>query len=640
MINAKSRNLKLFANADQQIGIYGQRIRMFAISLSSLALIGMMASAPAFAQGRDNNVPLDLTKLVQTTPDNASSDGDVSSQDTDEATPQAPNISSTQVQSSSAETSVSGEDDTASPSASPIVTSTTSISVTSSLTRKDPSSIRLGSLGLDREDYDGLNRLMWEGSNADTVLSLMSGLDPARTPAALRPALDHIMTARAVPPEGFIDIAPDIINAKLNWLASSGASDDLAAIIRQLPESDTWEDSKAWLILHDLMTRNDDEACRTAQKKVLMTLDALWHQINAFCAVIKGEEMKAAFALDILEDSGVDDPIYFTLMRRLTDGGEVTIEDQSDLSILNLVLMDSARLTIEADALKTLPNSYSGTATRLRYLSPAASRLIAARGFEHVYNDSVPSLAQSWALLPRDGLSSAEALTRLRFGGDDDTVALARLNAWHAISAEKDELSAASLAFEAMVADFAHANLNTIPLWLPLIEGGINSPEIDAKIGPLMAFGTEGSKVLMNDAALAWHDLLAMTSRPVATSSLATADAYDAIPLIMARGRPVSDINWLNAENLRPLAMGSSLPFVDMKQIETAAMNGQKAETMLRLAHLMQERSLSRVNRDDAAMLVALLMKLDMPQTAQQLAHDMLVTWGAERHFAEAETAQ
>ena len=65
--------------------------------------------------------------------------------------------------------------------ASPIVTSTTSISVSSSLQTKDPSSIRLGSLGLDRDDVDGLGRLMWEGSDASTILDLMNALDrPSR----------------------------------------------------------------------------------------------------------------------------------------------------------------------------------------------------------------------------------------------------------------------------------------------------------------------------------------------------------------------------------------------------------------------------------------------------------------------------
>ena len=479
---------------------------------------------------------------------------------------------------------------------------------------------------------------MWEGSEAADILDLMSGLDPAKTPRALRPVLDHMMTARAVPPEGFIDIAPDIINAKLNWLAGTGASSDLAAMIRQLPDTDTWEDTKAWLILHDLMTRNDADACSTAQKKVLMTLDSLWHQVNAFCAVIKGEDMKAAFALDILEDSGVDDPLYFGLMRLLTTGGEMVIEDQTDISLLNLVLMDSARLNIDADALKTLPQSYSGSVASLRYLSPAAIRLIGARQYaEGALGDQA---AQNWALLPREDLSSSEALTRLRFAGDSqasdmDMLALSRLNAWHAISAEKDELTAASLAFEALVADYKQNGIDTIPLWLPMIEGGINAADIDAKIGPLMGFGANPSKVLMNDQALAWHDILTPSARPVSAETLSAAQAFDAIPLITSRGRPIADIDWSSADASSALAAQAvSVDYIALQQIQATADQGRKAEAMLQIAHLLQDRDLATLNRDDAAVLVAVMKQMGFADTAERLAQSILITWASDRHFA------
>ena len=597
--------------------------RILAVSLLALSLsLGVMGSS--FAQ-RDDVTPLvDLTKLVRTAPDNVSDrpQENNASENSDVTTEESDNLSSAAM----GEVQTSSEEITA----TPVVTSSTSISVSSSLTQKDPSSIRLGSLGLDRDDVDGLGRLMWEGSDARVALDLMLSLDPLQTPHALRPALDHIMAARAVPPEGFIDIAPEIINAKLNWLASSSASDDLASMIRQLPDGSSWDDPKAWLIMHDLMIRNDSDACRTAQKKVLITLEAIWHQVNAFCAVIRGEDMKAAFALDILQDSGVDDPVYFSLMRNLTDGDEIFIDDQMDLSLLNIVLMDSARITIEADALMTLPQSYSGTATSLRYLDPAASRLLGARSF----GQNGADVTQSWALLPRDDLSATEALTRLRFGGDDDTLAMARLNAWHSISSEKDEQTAASLAFEALLADYDHSGIESLNLWLPLIEGGINSPEIDEKIGPMMGFADEPLRVLLNDEAMAWNDLLTILSRPVSQDVLTEASAYDAIPLIVAMGRPVDEIEWSLADGtLAGLTSGSSLPYAELKQIELTAAQGHKAELVLRLAKLLQGYQYIDLNREDAARLVEALMQVGMRDTAQNLARDILITWGTDRHI-------
>ena len=236
--------------------------------------LSLSMTAPSWAQREDSVAPVDLTKLVKTAPDNAAADN-VSGDDTSPSLQTVTIGTSDNVTAGDADTAQTNTDvetnttsgTNAGTAASPILTSSTSISVSSSLTQKDPSSIRLGSLGLDREDVDGLGRLMWEGSDARTVLELMASLDPEQTPRAFRAVLDHMMAARAVPPEGFIDIAPDIINAKLNWLASSGASDDLAAMIRQLPDTSSWEDPKAWLLMHDLMTRNDAAACATAQKK-------------------------------------------------------------------------------------------------------------------------------------------------------------------------------------------------------------------------------------------------------------------------------------------------------------------------------------------------------------------------------------
>ena len=602
------------------------------IWISSVALSAfLLSSHPAFSQRETTSTPVDLTKLVKTSPDNDTA----SPSSSPEVTVTTSTVTETAPLASEDEDAATEEITQA---ASPIVTSTTSISVSSSLQTKDPSSIRLGSLGLDRDDVDGLGRLMWEGSDASTVLDLMNALDPALTPQALRPVLDHMMTARAVPPEGFIDIAPDIINAKLNWLAAKGASEDLAQMIRQLPENETWEDTKAWLILHDLMTRNDAAACRTAQKKVLVTLDALWHQINAFCAVINGDDMKAAFALDILEDSGVDDALYFGLMRYLTDGGEMVIENQDGLSLLNLVLMDSARLTIEADALKTLPQSYSSSVKSLRYLSPSASRLISARQFAG--DASKDELAQAWALLPREELSSSEALTRLRFAqpqedADLDNIALSRLNAWHAISAEKDDITKASLAFEAMIADYNLTGTEALQLWLPLIEGGINSAEIDAKIGPLMGFASAPTKVLMNESALAWNDVITLSARPLTSEHLFTAQAYDAIPLLEALGRPLSAIDWSASEALAPVLIqqGSALNFAALMQIENTADQGRKAEAVLQMAKLLQGVDLVTLNRDDAAQLIAVLMRLEMNETAKNLARDIMMSWAVDRHF-------
>ncbi|MCE2517311.1 MAG: hypothetical protein J4F41_05605, partial [Alphaproteobacteria bacterium] len=499
---------------------------------------------------------------------------------------------------------------------------------------KNPSSIRLASLGNDREDVDGLGRLMWEGSDAATILGLFTQLEGASVPRVLRPAVHHLMVARAVPPQGFVDLAEEMISRRLDWLAAQGASADLAELIRQLPEDDQWQARNEWLALHHLLTRNDEDACRVASKKVMLTLEPLWHQINAFCAIVSGDSMKASFAIDILEDSGVDDPVYFDLMRQLTGDGSSVEIDQSNLSMLHLVLMDSARITIEPEALANVPASYNGSIQSLRYLSPDANRLLAARKFGRI---SSADLTASWALVSTVDIASAEALTRLRFGGDADTVALARLNAWQAISSEKDDSTRAQLALEALVADHGYTGDESLGLWLDYVEGGANDLALERKIGPLLGFAEAPSKVLMNDQALAWHGLLELSPRQVPASMVNTAEAHDAITLLAAIGQSLEGQDWLALDGTTArLAGGTSLPYATLMSIEAAAAKGMAAETLLRTTVALNGMDLADLTRDDAARLAAALQRAGLEQTARGLAKSILMSWGLKRHFAGA----
>ena len=227
--------------------------------------VGVMGAAyaplPSFGQGRNYNnddvsasvklskdnasAPLDLTTLIIAIEDNQTT--------AEESAEQTPAQASEQTAQSTAE---SGADNT-----SPIV-ATPSTSLTSSsggLKRANPTSIRLASLGNERDAYDGLDRLMWEGSDAVTILKLHQRLIPNATPRSLRSALHHVMEARAVPPSGFLDLAEQLISLRLNWMAEHGASEDLAELIRQLPDAgqskDWGEDWGQWLALHNLMIR-------------------------------------------------------------------------------------------------------------------------------------------------------------------------------------------------------------------------------------------------------------------------------------------------------------------------------------------------------------------------------------------------
>ena len=523
------------------------------------------------------------------------------------------------------------------------VTAPQAVTSTISLKRKDPSSIRLAAVGIDRDALDGLDSLMWQGSDAETILALRQALAESTPPSSLTAVLHHLDVSRVPPPDGFVDKASPLIAARLNALVSRGASDDLAILIEQLPQEDQWSDWHQWLAVHNLLTRNDAEACAAAQDQVQQTLDPLWHQINTFCAVVAGQADQAIFALDILSDSGLSSPNFDQLMRQLIGQGQGQAGelDLSNITGIDLVLMDSARITIDPMSLANLHQGHANSVLSLRYLSDESLRMITARHFDH---DDMMALKTSWALLPIKSVSSAEALTRFSISGGADEIAMARLDAWQAIAAEKDDRTAAQLAYEAMMIDYKYAGIKGFALWLPIVERGANNLDLEDKIGPVLGFSPESSRLVMSDEAMAWHDLLTFGRKPTRVETLQLTAGFDGLPLLDAIDISVEKIDWMAvAPNTPPLAAsaaGNSLPYQGLMQLDASANQGLKAETLMRAALLLDGVDLATLSRDDAAKVVSALHQVGMKDTARALSRDILVSWAAARHFGPIAPSQ
>lgn len=511
---------------------------------------------------------------------------------------------------------------------SPIVVST-------GLTLKKPSSVRLASLGVDRAAVDGLDRLMWGQSQADSVRMLYRMVPRNTASPVLNQRLGHVMLSRAVPPEGSVDLAETMIEQRLAWLKPMASADDLAELIRQLPDADRWQDWKRWLVLHDLITRNDEAACSYATAQTATTLEPLWHQINAFCQVIRGDMAQASFALDILEDRGVDDPVYFNLMRKLTGSArDAATPDAAPYGPLNLVLMDSARVEITSAALQSAPDHRTSLA-ELRYLAPDAAILLGARAFDDT-DRSISDIIAAWALLPVAGVPSSEALTQLSLGGSGDEISLARFLAWQATALEKDDAGISDIALMALSSDYRHGGSRSLQLWLPFINAREGDPAF-----LLYGLVPGSTRLPLNGEALAWSEILAFSARPISASSLVTAGAIDAIPMLDAIGVATEPVEWsgLLAENRRLASAETSLDLPRLMALEAAADRGDKAETLLLAALALGEVEPWKLGRDDAARLTGALSRAGLKETARQLAREILQGWVMHRYFTPSDEA-
>ncbi|MGC6485375.1 MAG: hypothetical protein ACON4P_06855 [Candidatus Puniceispirillales bacterium] len=549
--------------------------------------------------------PVDLTVLAQPDADNTT------------VTETAPDTVADQSPAADA-------DDTAT-AAVPAVSLTTG-----GLRQQNPSAIRLASLGITLAPEDNLDRMMWQGSNAATVLSLYRHLPKTMAVPLLREKLAQVVLMRSVPPEGSIDLAGEMVEERLNWLAVHVGGEDLAGMIRQLPDSPEWENWRQWLVLHDLITRNDEAACRLAERRAAETLDAIWHKTNAFCMIIAGDREKAAFALDIMEDRGVAAPIYFDAMRQLTTGVAPAVIDQTGADALDLVLLDSARVDISLDAIRPM-QAFAASLGGLRYLEDEAATLIAARTFQHGHQPIAETLAL-WALQPVADIPAPEALTRFSLAEEADAVALARYHTWQALALEKDAAAAAQLALEALIIDFRHSGSRSLDLWMPFMaDGRLN-------VGPLPGLVPGFERDRLTDEASAWADILAFSARPLTGSTIVNAGALDAVPVLKAAGLSIEGLDWTSQfdETARLGDRAISLPLARLEAIDAAAAAGRRAELIMLTAISLGEMPLHHLSREDATRIITAFMTVGMEQTARAMTADILRGWVLERHLRMA----
>ena len=569
--------------------------KLYPMAVAALLLgLAALAATPALSQGRDDNEqasrPLDLTRIA---PDDAPAP--------DPANPGSRSGNRSQ------------------------------IVVSTGLRATSPSSLQLASLGLDIPDLDGLGRLMWGTTDADKVVALYGLLPEVTTSAALQKRLEHIMLSRAVPPGGKLSHAEPMVNLRLNWLRSQGKAENLAALVRQLPDQEPWLEWKKWLALHDLINRNDDEGCRYAADQVLTTLDNVWHQINAFCQVISGDISQASFGLDILADRGVDDPTYFTLMEYLTgDRADAKLPEDAAIGSFNLVLMDSARVEISSAALQTV-QGHRNSLWGLRYLGDDAQILLGARLFNQP-DLAVGEVVADWSVLPIANVPVSEALTRLSVAETDDEISLARFLAWQAIALEQDREEASELALRALSYDYDHAGGRSLELWSSFIRNDESTTILKALLPgeDATAFSAE---------ALAWTHIASSSPEMVEADHLILAGAVDAIPLLEAQGRRVAKLEWQDQiGSRRPLAPGkASLRFGHLLALESAAASKNKAETLLMAAVALGPAKPWHLGRDDAARMVAALRRAGFEDASRGLAREILMGWVLERHFGRPE---
>lgn len=524
--------------------------------------------------------------------------------------------------------------------------------VTGRMTKRKVKDVGLASIGIgidDTKQLDQFTNRLWRGINVARAMRLIEIIPADLSSDALRQMSYQAIARQGVPPKGAADNPTALLQARMDYLARMGRSDALASIVAQLPKNDEWQSWHEWKIFYDLMMRQDEEACATAAEKASTSLDPLWQKTNLMCQILTGDEMRASFSADVLKASGlIDDALYFDLIDLLL--GRVDMDDVqarassiTSLDFMHVILMDAAHIEISSTQIANLEPSYREAAGALRYLADEARQSLALSNFQSglmsqsqakalfiagTAQDDTPLMAMSRRLEAQNGEASAPLYLAIR-----NEVA-------NANSLSADELREfVTLIMQAIQLEIAD---NRGALWLPfyapllseaMAEADITSFDADRQAEfafvmrlanePLTPLPSDGAAVVQADHLSIMLDSAAPSSDRISSMLALGLQAY--MPLLGAS--EADDRDWfaiydeqtaLENRGYQPLSE------TGMMALQRAAMKGQKVETIILAASLIDAQYLSDISPQNIMMIIQHLKQAGLQNTAAALADEAL----------------
>ena len=509
--------------------------------------------------------------------------------------------------------------------------------------RRNISDVGLAAIGVGNTGNSQLDSLIWRGTSARDAVFLLQKSAIASQSKAVTALAYEVVARQSVPPSGANNVAADLVEARLAFLANGGRSSDLALLAAQLPEAEKWADWRRWLIEHYLMIRDDVAACSIVSRQITQTMDPFWHKSNVICQAVQGKTGGARFAADILAANGVDDPIFFGLVNEVLNNNLTTPTDLAKLDpakfdSAHIVLMDVANRPIPLEGLAVLPKQMAETVIKLKFLGPDARMVSTFNGL----NRGLITHRQAgklWRSAGQENNDPQLALAQLDGKGDALTTALA----WRALDADTqtDRLARVAKAIKAEINGGNGAVM--LPLYAELVRNALADEAVaanmrfdDLDVAPKMAFllainqpndTTTLAAFAGNGEALKAAELLrGLSGDAVDTNVISALNMWHILPVLEAAGVAVDEQDWIDLVKNAPVSgQGfAGLPPLLLKAVTAAAEARHVAETVLLANWLLHDVALEKTNPADLAAVIRALDLIGQGDVAKAFAHEII----------------
>ena len=522
---------------------------------------------------------------------------------------------------------------------------------TVTLNAKDPNAVRLATIGVEADAIGVLGRTMWQDSTVEDVMKIMTYLPERTASVTLDQLLRHVITSRAMPPQGGTQQANAYLAMRMDWLAARGQSHVMASFVRQLPQDQMWMEQGKFLIDYDLITRNDEDACRRADEYRAIDQDQqraeYWSKIQVFCALRSGEDSLAGFQLDLLQDRGVDDAMFYNLIRARLNGSPPNTTDDVKPTGLNLALMDLENILITPDLHRQMPVALSQSLSSIGFVDADTAYLQYGMNYHHRHQ-SLTDQMLAWPFIPEANIPVALAITQFSDEGlgarDPISDASQRIMLWQSLLKLDDAEEKLNITMLALQHDWDRVSGEALAVWSPHLSASLNDIALpSAEMASLydqaaLLLAIAGADLPENyipsQRQMAWQGLeAAVMDGAVSQDMLRDMDAHDAVPLLTRVGVSASPLAATDSFARSPqlAETGSRLPYPDMMMLAQHPVRGKPAETVMLIAAILGDTPLHRLDRDDAAMLAGALHDAGLINESRHFAIEIMRSWGGYR---------
>ncbi|MDC0093041.1 hypothetical protein OAI86_01830 [Alphaproteobacteria bacterium] len=457
----------------------------------------------------------------------------------------------------------------------------------------------LGSIGIKTKLNKTMGLDIWKDMSASNIVEHLNYIPDVVTSKNLQSFLIQLYLSTSNPPSGSSEEIIKFLETRLIKIKSSGRSEELYQLIKQLPQNGRWKIWKKWLVEYELIGRQDEQACGSVFETSKNNFDHFWQTARIFCLSINNKLSQAEFILDLMKIKGFTDSIFEDLFE-IMNNEKKTFDlknHKNEILPIHLIMMDTIKVPIKVNYVAHMSVEYTESLLKLTYLTPRARSFLLDKKMNYS-TVNLDQIIEGYKSVSDGEINVENSLSNYIKKPNGQS----RANVWLSILAMKDDIKKVETILSFLKLENKAGRFdNIVQLYLPILNK-INNSSLTKELNDSiknMNIASNPNRLIYDGNSLA-NILLLRKDKEWDWNLILSQKAWPIIPVIERAGmKEPESIKWLNLINKFDQNFFNESEYskwninFDLhtytlsKSIEQAAKNNQKSLIILLVARLI-----------------------------------------------------